>query len=70
MLNKIGIKFSSGYMLIIWVYGKRGDGKKSSQGIESSFVKLDLWSPGAGFIPIITSNVIKQIKKERMYEKK
>ena len=28
-------------------------------GIELTFLKLDSWSPGAGFIPIITSNVLK-----------
>ena len=27
-------------------------------GIEPTFLKLDSWSPGAGFIPIITSNVL------------
>ena len=26
--------------------------------IEPTFLKLDSWSPGAGFIPIITSNVL------------
>ena len=26
--------------------------------IEPTFLKFDLWSPGAGFIPIITSNVL------------
>ena len=25
-------------------------------GIEPTFLKLDSWSPGAGFIPILTSN--------------
>ena len=28
-------------------------------GIESTFLNLDSWSPGAGFIPIITSQCIK-----------
>ena len=37
-------------------------------GIEATFLKLDSWSPGTGFIPIITSNVLNQIKKEIMYE--
>ena len=27
-------------------------------GIESTFLKLDSWSPGVGFISIITSNVL------------
>ena len=27
-------------------------------GIEPTFLKLDSWSPGAGFIPIITYNVL------------
>ena len=27
-------------------------------GIEYTSLKLDLWSPGAGFIPIITYNVL------------
>ena len=27
-------------------------------GIEPTFLKLDSWSPGAGFIPIINSNVL------------
>ena len=26
--------------------------------IEPTFLKLDSWSPGAGFIPIITSNAM------------
>ena len=26
--------------------------------IEPTFLKLDYWSPGAGFIPIITSNIL------------
>jgi hypothetical protein len=29
-------------------------------GIEPTFLKLDSWSPGAGFIHIITSNVLEQ----------
>ena len=32
-------------------------------GIEPTFLKLDSWSPGDGFIPIITSNVSNQIKE-------
>ena len=35
-------------------------------GIEPTFLKLDSWSPGAGFIPIITYNVLNEIKKESM----
>ena len=34
-------------------------------GIEPTFLKLDSWSPGAGFIPFITSIVLNQIKKEK-----
>ena len=33
-------------------------------GIEPTFLKLGSWLPGAGFIPIITYNVLNQIKKE------
>ena len=29
-----------------------------SHGIESTFLKLDWWSPGAGFIPTIKFNVL------------
>ena len=32
--------------------------------IEPTFLKLDSCSPGAGFIPIITSNVSSKLKKE------
>ena len=39
-------------------------------GIEHSFLKLDSWSPGAGFIPIITSNISNHIKKKIIQEKK
>ena len=38
----------------------------NSNGIEPTFLKLNSWSPGAGFIPIITSNVLNQIKKKRI----
>ena len=34
-------------------------------GIAPTFLKLDSWSPGAGFIPIITTNVLNKIKKEK-----
>ena len=32
--------------------------------IEPTFLKLDLWLPGAGFIPILTYNILK-LDKER-----
>jgi len=32
-------------------------------GIAPFFLKLDLWSPGAGFIPITSTKVINRIKK-------
>ena len=35
-------------------------------GIEPTFLKLDCWSPGAGFIPIITTNGKNQIKKGKL----
>ena len=38
--------------------------------IEPTFLKLDSCSPGAGFIPIITSNILFYIKKKRIQEKK
>ena len=38
--------------------------------IEPTFLKLDSWLPGAGFVPIITSNVLNQIKEKRIQEKK
>ena len=34
-------------------------------GIEPTFLKLDSWSPGAGFIPIITSNILNHIQKKK-----
>ena len=34
--------------------------------IEPTFLKLDSWLPGAGFIPIINSNVLNKIKKNRI----
>jgi hypothetical protein len=39
-------------------------------GIEPTFLELDLWSPGAVIIPIITSNILNYIKKKRIQEKK
>ena len=38
-------------------------------GIGPTFFKLDSWSQGAGFIPIISIKGIIQIKKEKMLEK-
>ena len=38
-------------------------------GIELIFLKLDLWSPVAGLIPIITSNILNYIKKKGFKEK-
>ena len=38
--------------------------------IEPTFLKFDSWSPGAGSIPIITSNILNYIKKKRIQEKK
>ena len=35
-------------------------------GIEPTFLKLDSWSPGAGIIPIITSDVLNYIKKKNV----
>ena len=32
--------------------------KEESHGIEPTFLKLDLWSPGVGCIPILTSNAM------------
>ena len=37
-------------------------------GIEPTFLKLDSWSLVAGFIPIITSNILNYIKKKRIQE--
>ena len=37
--------------------------------IEPIFLKLDSWSPEAGFIPIITSNVLNKIKGKKIQEK-
>ena len=39
-------------------------------GIEPTSLKLDFWSTGAGFITILTYNIINYIKKERMQEDK
>ena len=37
-------------------------------GIEPTFLKLDYWSPGAGFIPTITTNI--KLDKERKKARK
>ena len=37
-----------------------------SRGIAPTFLKLDLWSLGAGCIPIISTKGINQIKKEKL----
>ena len=34
-------------------------------GIEPTILKFDSWSPGAGFIPIVSTKGISQIKKEK-----
>ena len=39
-------------------------------GIEPTFLKLDSWSLGAVFIPIITSNILNYIKKKKLKKKK
>ena len=36
--------------------------------ITTTFLKLDLWSPGAGFIAFISTKGIKQIKKRKLKE--
>ena len=38
----------------------------NQRGIAPTFLELDLWSPGAGFIPIISTKVINQIKKGKL----
>ena len=38
-------------------------------GIEPTFLKKDSWSQGAGFIPIITSNIINYKKKKNLRKK-
>ena len=35
--------------------------------IAPTFLNLEWWSPGAGFIPIISTKGINQIKKEKFY---
>ena len=36
----------------------------------NSSLKLDLWSPWKGFIPIITTNLSNKIKKEKSVKKR
>ena len=38
----------------------------NQNGIEHTFLKLDLLSPRVGFIPFITSNILNYIKKKRI----
>ena len=38
-------------------------------GIEPTFFKLDSWTPGAGFIPISTSNILNYVKKKKEFKK-
>ena len=42
----------------------------NQNGIEPTFLKLDSGSPGAGFIPIITSNILDYIKEKKNSRKK
>ena len=37
--------------------------------IEPTFFKLDSWTPGAGFIPISTSNILNYVKKKKEFKK-
>ena len=37
-------------------------------GIAPTLLKFDLWSPGAGFIPIISTKEINQIKTGKLWE--
>ena len=43
---------------------------KDSLGIAPTFLNFDSWSPGAGFIPIISTKGINQIKKGNCKKKK
>ena len=60
------------------IYVQKGEGEYlhtvpmvlNPNGIEPTFLKLDSWSPGAGFISIITSNVLNLIKKKELKKKK
>ena len=40
--------------------------RQNNVGIAPTFINLDLWSPGAGFIPIISTKGINQIKKGKL----
>ena len=40
-----------------------------THGIEPTFFKFDSWSPEAGFISIISTKGINQIKKGKLYKK-
>ena len=40
-----------------------------TRGIVPTFLKFDSWSPGAGFIPIISTKGINQIKKRKNVNK-
>ena len=40
--------------------------EKGSLGIASTFLKLELWSPGVGFIPIKSTKGIYKIKQEKL----
>ena len=42
---------------------------KGSLGIATTFIKLDSRSPRLGFIPVIFTKGINQIKKGKLYEK-
>ena len=50
------------------IKGKQIVGKYilGSLGIAPTFLKLELWLPGAGFIPIISTKGINQIKKGKL----
>ena len=37
--------------------------------IAPTFLKVDSWSPGAGYIPIISTKGINQVKKEKILRK-
>ena len=43
-------------MLMICLFFFLREINKGSHGIEPTFLKLDSWSPGVGFIPIIILN--------------
>ena len=43
--------------------------RNGSLGIAPTFLNFDSWLPGAGFIPIISTKGINQIKKENCKKK-